>query len=586
MTSNVTRTQTISIHDKKLEILAKELMDNCESFDESSDTILMCALRNSLSGTDINTILFGSVLRQYFSQHSTLLYTAYYKCVDDIMKSVYEISDKFFIQHHSSKEIFTFINNNVIQMLTNIQNVSYYMKQFDDMFSKYESLTTYLNMNIMMTYFIDKLLTNEKTLLQIMDENLMERDLNCFTTLSHFIECINYCYIHNIIDNPLKYLCQLTNTRTLFFKLLNKFPDTVINNMFQLFGRETSFTRDYKGFLTKRLLGKMTSEFIEREKQLLMKYTQYDPNGQKYIEEMKSQIDDVQKSIQLTQIFKNFNIVRMISDKDQDSKISLPRNCTTNTINLHKSLQFIKNIDTVVIDPSICNILVRKKDIWDVRMPIDTPKYNSCIDVYNHIFQKVYTFLGNNDTIVLDNVDSTGVLNISFDGTEYKFLATLSQINVLTTIIDNPNLTLDGIVSMTQYCRENVSLILDGLCTCELVICNDDKTFIINKDFFFEETNMSLISLLKFDEKFDEELIFDVLHIIVQNSGTSLPRGCTVQKISDEYEKQHGISNYDTIDSVVTHLIRGNIITWDKNTPEQILFNNQEFEKMKQLISL
>lgn len=598
MISGFTRHQIISFCDKKIDTIAKNIIHQCECSTEISNEarVVNRILSKSLYGTDTNAILFGSLLRQYFSQYGVSLYETYYKCIDEIMNSVYEINNKFFIQHHSSKEIFTFINNNVIQIITNIQNIAHHMEHFDIVFSKNNSLTTYLNMNAIIIYLVDRSLTNNKTLLQIMDENLMESDLNCFTTLNHFIECINYCYTHKIIDDPTKYTNQLMNTRTLFFKLLNKFPDTVINSMFQLFGRDPSFARDYKGFLTKRLLGKMTSEFIEREKQLLVKYAQYDPNGQKYVEEMRCQIDDVQKSIQLTQVFKNFNIVKMTSDNMV---------CKTNTIDLHKSLRLIKNIASLAIDPSICNILVQRKDIWNIQVPNETPKYNGCIDVYDQIFQKIYTFLGNNDTIVLDNTNSTGVLNISFDGNEYKFLATLSQINVLTTIIDNPNLTFDDIVSITQYCKETVTLILEGLYTCELIVCNDDKTIVINKDFFFEETNVSLISLLKFDEKFDEELIFDVLRIIIQNtnctvfehaenSGTSSPRSCTVQKICDEYEKQYGISNYDTIDSVVSHLVRGNIITWDKNTshtdsslaPGQILFNTQMFEKMKHLISL
>lgn len=573
MISNITKIQTNSIYDKRIETIAKEIIDRCKYLHDESqdDQKLICDLHKSLSGFDTNTVLFGSSLRQYFSQHNSSLYVIYNKCVDEIMKSVHETNNNFFTQQHCSKEIFTFINNTVIQMLTNIQNVSYYMKHFDVIFSRSESLTTYLNMNLMRTYFIDKYLINEKTLLQIMDENLMETDLNCFKSISYFIECINYCYTHKIIDIPTKYISRLTNTRTIFFKLLNKFPDDIVNIMFQLFSHEISFTRDYKGFLSKRLLKKMTPEFIEREKQLLIKYAQFDPNGKKYIGEMKCQIDDVQTSIQLTQIFKNFDIVK--TPLTQTSRKS-------NTIDMRKNLQTIGNIDNIVIDPSICNIILQKKDIWNIQLQNDTPKYNGCIDAYNQIFQKIYSFLGNNDTIVLDDINSTGVLNISFDGAEYKFLATLSQINVLTTIIDCPEIFLDDITLVTQYCKETVILILEGLCTCELIVCNDDKTFSINKNFFFEETNVSLISLLKFNEKFDEELLFDVLHIIIKNTK------CDVQKICDEYEKQFGISNYDTIDSVVTHLIRGNVIVRDKTISDQVLFNNQAFEKMKQQISL
>lgn len=608
----------------KLRIDFRTVLNAVKQFDEKIESCNFSPAENKvqsmiqriLTGDDVNRIMFDADVRKCFVKNKINIYVIYKNCVRSKFNEDIQNIAAFIKQSRSQIEIFSYVTQTICATVKRSMIVRENLLHFDKSIDSRISISEYVMMDTLFDHVFCTMINHndiDKSLINILDENLMEYNLNSFVCIVEFIKCISYYRKYNASDPHCQanaYDAQLINTKKIFYENMNKFSDEVIDTMLQWYyiieksnhhiDTRQPFIKEYKDFFEKRLLEKITPEIVEREDHILRKlmnilannvpktYNRCSPetitHNKKYIDEMFCQIGDVKLSIQLTHILKNATLThdRSIIHRTDTLNLTTPND----------------ESEPVIPDLSACSVLVQRKNLWNIDIPIFNMKHNKYIDVCDKIISKIYSFDNNNDTLVLNGDKSTCVLHIIINNSEYNFLATVSQIDVLTTIIDAEiPLSIEDICSMLVNKKrvhhqlsssdiEYIENILTGICSCELIIENDKK-YCINTDFSFGEMNVSLVGLTECDEKIDEEIIFDVLQIIT--SGKQM----TCQQISDEYTKEFGIENFGMIQEVVTYLlgedmiIKKNILTCEPDSADEeytYSFNDDKLSEIESYI--
>lgn len=537
---NISRCQEINLDNKFIShFLRGEEQGNVQSQHNlqimiSNDSFKLKELFTKLLfGDDVNLIYFNSMLRISALDDIFIIFRIYNTCLNECINGIYYDIAKLLEKCSTPNVIFRNINNIISQLFGNIRIINNILLEYDQIIQlNYKSVLQQSKCSIVSNYIsalnimsLLKHIVFGGTILELLDNNIGDNVHN-LTLIAQLIE-----HIYNVIEPDMRkiYVLQLKNTQLLFQNNIGRISSEVCSSLITLFNINSSFIQMYRVHFSNRILEHSDIGALDKELKALDMLTPHNDIDNKCIRKMYAQLNDINLSQELTTIF-------------------------TNKINVHVQTKLYQNIQ---IDLHICKFNIIDHYDWDLsEFPSDI-HLSSEIEVYITIFKKIYGIEHNHNELYLDSKRSTGIINIVINDNSYNFLVTLQQMNVLLQILNNSSMTFAELQKNTALSENNLTVVLNSLYSCELLNSQDDLYF-INEEFFYTETNISLLNALEYEEFFDEFLVVRIINIIKTETIKS------IHDIFESYTSHYGIVNYNMIISVIKYLCKKKIINCEK----------------------
>lgn len=500
------------------------------SHDDAKDQLSICFAK-LLDGVDVNLVLLNKLLQMCAYQDVSDVYNVYCVCLSNKITSVYKELESVSKDKENKQMLFNCLNNYMAQLITNCKTINKILSDCDYNYNlatsfnknnnvhKFSEFVNSVNFITLFSQTIDGC-----SLLKKFDDNIGE-DMHNLQAVSDIISSMKSINESDMIS----FTRQLKNTKVLFLKNIDRLQYDVCVPFIEMFGRDNTFIKMYRVYLVDRLIKQRCKDALLHERKIISLLKPFDEVDRKCIDRMYGQIDDSINSLGLTDIFAHKTNIVVESETFRD----------------------------VPIDKEICKFNVIDKYMWDVSDPssyINLPKE---MEVYSLIFKKIYGIDNKHNELLIDPHKSTGILNIVINDNPYNFLVTFQQMNVLIRIINATSITYSKLLEESGIKpAEDLDTVLDSLYACELVNCDDD-TYTINENFFFKESDISLLNTLEYKEKFDELHVVDIIDIITKTPNQ------TIADVFNCFVTSHGVTNYELIESTMKYLEKKNIIIFD-----------------------
>lgn len=495
---------------------------------------LISCFTKLLNGDDVNMVLLNKLLQICTYQNVADVYNLYCNCLDNKIIEIFKEIETVSKNKENKQMLFNCLNDNIMQLIINCKTMNKILSECD---YNYNLVTSFNKTNNVYKFseFVNSIkiitLLNQtldgSTLLKKFDDNIGD-NIHNLQVVSNIISSIKSIDEHDKISC----LCQLKNTKVLFLKNVDRLQYDECVPFIDLFSYDKTFIKIYRFYLVDRLLKQHCKDLLLQERKLISLLKPFDDVDRKYIDRMNGQVDNIINSLELTDIF-------------------------AHKTNIIVETEIFKNIS---INKEICKFNVIDKYMWDVSEPSTQMILPKEMEIYSLIFKKIYNIDNKYNELLIEPHKSTGILNVVINNNPYNLLVTFQQMNVLIRIIDATSITYEKLLKDTCIKpEEDLNTILDSLYACEL-INYEDNTYTINENFFFKETDISLLNILEYKEKFDELHVIDIIDII-----TKMPNQ-TITDIFNNFITVHGVTNYELIESTLKYLEKKHIIEFDNNT--------------------
>lgn len=495
---------------------------------------LISCFTKLLNGDDVNMVLLNKLLQICTYQNVADVYNLYCNCLDNKIIEIFKEIETVSKNKENKQMLFNCLNDNIMQLIINCKTMNKILSECD---YNYNLVTSFNKTNNVYKFseFVNSIkiitLLNQtldgSTFLKKFDDNIGD-NIHNLQVVSNIISSIKSIDEHDKISC----LCQLKNTKVLFLKNVDRLQYDECVPFIDLFSYDKTFIKIYRFYLIDRLLKQHCKDLLLQERKLISLLKPFDDVDRKYIDRMNGQVDNIINSLELTDIF-------------------------AHKTNIIVETEIFKNIS---INKEICKFNVIDKYMWDVSEPSSQMILPKEMEIYSLIFKKIYSIDNKYNELLIEPHKSTGILNVVINNNPYNLLVTFQQMNVLIRIIDATSITYKKLLEDTGIKpEEDLNTILDSLYACEL-INYEDNTYTINENFFFKETNISLLNILEYKEKFDELHVIDIIDII-----TKMPNQ-TITDIFNNFITVHGVTNYELIESTLKYLEKKHIIEFDNNT--------------------
>lgn len=499
---------------------------------ENPEMIMKNCILDILNNKKCGLLLLSQAIRDVSYCNLDILYEDYKMCLDakynDIKQEITDIISK----HKTDKDIFELIENVISQLIKNLCIIQQLLEKCDFMMTNlrcknrsniFRKESEFIGNNIIIEIFLQKI--EDKTILQFLDEHISD-DLHHLELLSHFATIINTTDHCNVINNI------LNNTQRLFMTNIDRLSAEICISLIKLFNIDPKFIAKYRECLSRRLMKQRDKKCFDHEREMLQYITPHDFIDSEHINKMYGQIRDSVNSFDITYVLShNANIII-------------------------KSDEFTG----VTFDKDVCKFEITDKYMWDTEIPTTKDILTKDLRIYTKVFEGFFKQICEdnfkNNENVLDCRKSTGIITIVINEIPYNFLVTLQQMNVLIQIMNSQTITKLNLQRTLNMINADFDNVIDSLISCDLLLCKDDS-YSINQGFFFKETDVSLISMIGYNETFDESFVLDVIKIINDIHAQS------VRQIFDEYVNIHGVTNYVLISSIIKYMEMKNIIRMD-----------------------
>lgn len=491
---------------------------------------------NIMDGKNINLIYLNKIIYESVYMDIDTVYKIYEKCITNHLDKIYDNID-ILNKETKNKQI---VIDNVANLITNFEKRSGIMSNLLSECDAQKILMMKRDEIKNCKGYIDRKYQHSKQIIATCLNEMFQKKIND-TQFIKFLDSIigddvrNLNVMGNIIqlldeNCILGVISQLNNTKALFLKNIDRITIEVCKPFLMLFNKEPSFIKIYKMYMTTRMEKQSVcgnDEKLEHEKKAISLLNPIDAVDVRYVQQMKSQINDMQHSNTITKIIINNTNINVTSD-------------------------VYKNI---TIDKNICKFKVTTVEHWgynDIKSPVNFPKE---IDVYYQIFRKIYEIENIHSETTIEPYKSTGIINITINNNPYNFLVNMYQMGILVRILNETSVKYDELIKELRVPPEELDNILDSLYSCELINCVDD-VYTINENFFFKDADISLLNTIDYNEKIDEMYVVDIVEIINSNKCHD------ISEIIDQFVKKYGMTNYSLIKLVIKYLERKEIVSF------------------------
>lgn len=445
-----------------------------------------------------------------------------------------------------------------------------FSERFKLLFSSIDnSINNHEYQNIFSQYVISKMINdllsskvyNDTTLLQLLDNDVSSNLCNVeligklIILMGKVIEngkIIKNDRFENIIFK--NNCCSLKNVKNLLLIDPYKIPFEICKTFIEIFVLDTKFIQSYEINMKSRLLNGYTHDMIEFE----IQFVSFIKNT---IDLIKIDDNSNKSYIETMDIFTN-RIKMIINDCSQSMVI--------NRIVRHNLRVKNNTYKNVTIDTSKCHFNIYDGHLWNAQCNeqsiIENDNYMEIIKAYFDIFKKISDC--NDKNICIDMRNSTSVLDLDISGKTYSFLVSFQQLSIVTSIIDNNELTFEQLQNITHINEHELLSIVSCLVDYEIIKCVDD-VFSFNTEISFSDENISLLNINEYNDKYDEIMIDNIIGIIIKNKFK------TIDEIITEYISINGSVNCSIIENIVKYLIHH----------EMIQMNNEIFAINDELVN-
>lgn len=495
------------------------------AIDNTTNCQLEKCFSEILDGRDINAVIFNSLLLSGIYKNIFDVYCSYNNCVSKKLTDIAHEITKAFVEHTDENILYKCMEQHLSEIIDNMSTICGLLCECDAVCGRKNN--RYNNSKKISAIGLAMFLhsgVDGSPIMSMLDKVITD-DAHNLTIIGQIIQTIAPLGIKVVNDSLVSYM---KNIKILFLKNIHRLPVEVSSPMLHFMSSSDNFIKTYGLYLSERLPKHNCVDTLLIEIRLLKTLIPQDELDKKCIDRMVEQIDNISNSISLSTIFAKKTNLIVASEK-------------------------YKNIP---INTGICNFNVIDKYVWDVSLPTQMTLPIE-IEIYQNIFNKLYEIDNKHSELVLDSRKSTGIIEFEISDNIYEFLVTFQQMNVLIQILKNKSQTVEQLQIATAIPEDELQAVLNGMYTFE-ILNFEDNSYSINHAFSCTQTQISLLNTLDYAEKFDEEIVLNIVDIIDKSDKHS------IDEIFNEYVAIYGVTNFGVIDSTVKYLENKNILTFNK----------------------
>ena len=520
-----------------------------------------------ICGDDFNITCVNNCIKRCLYQNQTLVYKIYNKYINEYEFNTIKIIENIIGKNKDVKQCFSEVVNLILKYADNISIIHTALTNCKHTYHNGEIFNCHDYMNMIKLISLLEHDVYQMSLFKLLD-NSIDADIYKIGSMTKIIKYLKYypsIKKHDacVLDrNPIFCGEFFTNTKHLLLSNLHKIPTEISLPFLEILTQDDMFINMYQSYFVKRIEKQRSSDCLQNEWDCInflgklyddklkipqhIRVKQIECNSRKIITKIQKQINDIIDSTTLTDIL--HNNVHIIIEKDEFKDIP--------------------------IEQDACNLTILDKYVWDI-CNVPQVKIPAEIKVYENIIGKLYEIYDAESELIIDAKQSTGVVNIVINDNPYNFLVTLRQMVVILQILKNEEIDYKKLQELTGLQSSELTSIIDSLYSFELI--NHDENngmYTINDQFFFIETNVSLLGIDNCNEKFDE--------IIISNISDILSNGKkTLHDIFEEYDDKYGFVNYCVLEKAIRYLVKKEIFI---NSNESFGINDKVIDDIDMML--